>query len=95
MKTKIPLARLEAEFAFYPFEGGNYPETVAAPFEVCFHRCVCVLGLKIIVLSVKTPQHREDYLMNDVESWIFLWIWSTSRLAAGSKKGSSSISSLS
>jgi hypothetical protein len=35
--VEIPLARLEAEFAFYPFEGGNYPETVAAPFEVKPH----------------------------------------------------------
>jgi len=32
--VEIPLGRLEADFAFYPFEGGKYPEGVAAPLEV-------------------------------------------------------------
>jgi hypothetical protein len=35
--VEIPLCRLEADFAFYPFEGGKYPEGVAAPMEVKPH----------------------------------------------------------
>jgi hypothetical protein len=35
--VEIPLGRLEEDFAFYPFEGGKYPEIVAAPMEVKAH----------------------------------------------------------
>lgn len=35
--VEIPLARLDAEFAYYPFSGGEYPEGVAEPHSVITH----------------------------------------------------------